>query len=67
MCKYCEGDSITRQDIMTDRYLNAVCIWDENELLIDDGESTSTKINYCPMCGRKLDIKEKKKESEIDE
>lgn len=54
-CPYCELDNEYRENLMHDVNDNCVCIWDD-KLFIDDGEieHNKVKINYCPMCGRKL-------------
>lgn len=56
MCKYCEGESLSRKNIGEDGHFNPVYIWGKNKLLIDNGESELIKINFCPMCGRDLSL-----------
>lgn len=48
MCKYCEGNVDEREDLMDGIYVDA------NGNLTNDIELDDVKINYCPMCGRKL-------------
>lgn len=59
-CRYCTGDVEIRENLLipTDRIEG----YEENDIYIDGGnhicdmyeEFESKKINYCPMCGRKL-------------
>ena len=59
-CKYCEGDVDDRNYIAKDLELLEDKIYlyiDGNGMLNvsnQDGFYDDTKINYCPMCGRKL-------------
>ena len=49
-CKYCNGEKLVIHGDYTDLVINT------RERLISawaDGEA-NLKINYCPMCGRKL-------------
>ncbi|MHB9289673.1 hypothetical protein [Latilactobacillus curvatus] len=50
-CKYCEGEEIIIHGFYTDLSI------DSKERLISAlGEGqVDLKINYCPVCGRKLD------------
>ena len=49
MCEYCEGEVDFRKNLMGEIYI------DGNNNLTDDIELEDVKINYCPMCGRKLE------------
>lgn len=54
-CKYCTGDINYRKPIMVNEFLDEIYINGNNNLVSDDCfELEDTKINYCPMCGRKL-------------
>ena len=70
MCKYCEGDNQNRKNL-GDTNFNPIYIWSKYEksyLLIDDGKTDLIDINYCPMCGRKLNItKQEEKWIECDD
>jgi hypothetical protein len=50
MCKYCEGKNIITIENYLAVYINYLS---EINILTTDGEFKK-KINYCPMCGRKL-------------
>ena len=60
MCKYCEGDLYNKKYLYEDKYGdNTAFINDENEIYVSIREEEyidemKFKINYCPMCGRKL-------------
>lgn len=49
MCEYCEGKVDFRKNLMGEIYIDG----DNN--LTDDLELEDVKINYYPMCGRKLE------------
>lgn len=58
-CRYCEGDVDDRNYLAEDLDLlekTSLYIDGDNLLDVSDicGLSESVKINYCPMCGRKL-------------
>ncbi|GGC98199.1 hypothetical protein [Enterococcus wangshanyuanii] len=56
MCQYCQGEYFNRPIYDTD-YIKAFIEDESNVLVIDDDFVTSSvEINYCPMCGRKLEI-----------
>lgn len=54
-CEYCEVDVDDRMALLT-----VECYYDSQEKIYIDGNGNLTdntsenKINYCPMCGRKL-------------
>lgn len=55
MCKYCEG--YEPEVIVSDPYNVLMLKADELYFLSQEGDDDyelSGKINYCPMCGRKL-------------
>ena len=60
MCEFCEDITTNNDEYMKKRYAGGDFICkDENGfgVLIDTGDSGCLgyiKINYCPMCGRKL-------------
>ena len=57
MCNYCGGENQIRSTLLHDSNNNPLCVWYEGgkeRLLLDDGETKLTTINFCPMCGRKL-------------
>ena len=60
MCEFCEDITTNNDEYMKKRYAGGDFICkDENGfgILIDTGDSGCLgyiKINYCPMCGRKL-------------
>ena len=52
-CKYCKSDKdvwikgeATNEIYLNNKNITAFCGWCESE--------TKVKINFCPMCGRKL-------------
>lgn len=52
-CKYCYGDVENRKDIMSDG-IDSIYITSNNCLKSMYNDYVMEKINYCPMCGRKL-------------
>ncbi|WP_088825681.1 MULTISPECIES: hypothetical protein [Listeria] len=59
-CKYCKGEfsdflmhSFTSDDNHLDNYFELDIIADE--LILRGDVRGRTKINYCPICGRKLE------------
>ena len=49
-CLYCEGNVDSRHDVL--KYFNVyIC---GNGYLTNDEENEQTKINFCPMCGKRL-------------
>ena len=60
MCEFCKDIATTDDEYMEKRYAGGDFIFkDENGVgvLIDTGDSGCLgyiKINYCPICGRKL-------------
>lgn len=70
MCEYCEGDEFLANNreynFPTDTY-NGFEVWLEDNKLsiyacldkakaVTASGSVEIEINYCPMCGRKLDV-----------
>lgn len=61
MCKFCKDIAMNDDEYMKKRYVGGDFICkDENGfgILIDTGDSGCLgyiKINYCPVCGRKLE------------
>lgn len=55
-CEYCMGDVDNRKALLVDNFLDEVYISGNNELVGNDGFNfqEDIKLNYCPMCGRKL-------------
>lgn len=55
-CNYCTGNVDSRKALLVTESLDEIYIDGENYLTGDDEFSLKedTKINYCPMCGRKL-------------
>lgn len=59
-CDYCEGSDIKRKHLMSDTDNNVVIInscgyLEESRTSINTiGIYIGVKINFCPMCGRKL-------------
>ena len=59
-CKYCMGDVEQRANLLIPT--SGIEGYEQNDIYIDEenyicdmyGEYGNTKINYCPMCGRKL-------------
>ena len=47
-CEYCELDVYFRKNLLDGIYI------DSENFLSNDYECEAVKINYCPMCGRKL-------------
>jgi hypothetical protein len=53
-CKYCQGDEedyVTSIDGYGHVYVHGDFLW-----LNWYGHEAKDKINFCPMCGRKLDV-----------
>lgn len=55
-CNYCTGNVDSRKPLLVTKSLDEIYIDGNNYLTGDDNFSLEedTKINYCPMCGRKL-------------
>lgn len=54
-CEYCYGDVENRKQLLTDSFGEEIYIAGYNTLVGGDNlELDEIKINYCPMCGRKL-------------
>ena len=49
-CKYCHGNADDRKFLLRETGIYI----DEDGRLSDDANCEDEKINYCPMCGRKL-------------
>ena len=49
-CKYCHGNADDRKFLLRETGIYI----DEDGKLSDDENCEDVKINYCPMCGRKL-------------
>ncbi|ACA57398.1 hypothetical protein FDC45_17875 [Clostridium botulinum] len=55
-CEYCYGDVDNRRALLTDSFNDDIYISGNNTLVgSDDLELDEIKINYCPICGRKLE------------
>lgn len=61
MCKYCSGEESFMNVIVENIFINEdvffIIIGNYIYLATEDGninKNTRWKINYCPMCGRKL-------------
>lgn len=58
-CEYCQGDKVIYDKGDWQDYIRLTVIDDSIYLSVGaDGQSAadeSIKINYCPMCGRKLE------------
>lgn len=60
MCKYCEGEYGTELLIRNEKSVGIYAPESQLELLKDAGDGRwqividSKKINYCPVCGRRL-------------
>ncbi len=60
MCKYCEGEYGTELFIRNEKSVGIYAPESQLELLKEAGDGIgqividSKKINYCPVCGRKL-------------
>lgn len=55
-CKYCSGDVDTRNYLISSGS-EGVYIDGNNNLTADDEfEFEELKINFCPVCGRKLEV-----------
>lgn len=55
-CKYCTGDVEDRKNILSDGF-DEIYITSTGYLKSMYNDYNMEKINYCPMCGRKLNIK----------
>ena len=56
MCKYCEGE-LDIEEIDKEHPLNIIYEYNKKYLYLDDYKKdyqASWEINYCPMCGIKL-------------
>lgn len=55
-CKICEGNEYGYQEPIYTMYgeFHIEIIQDEAHINDDYGHEDTIKINYCPMCGRKL-------------
>lgn len=57
-CEYCDPDVLGREDIESVRnamYAKVIPVQKMLYMHCDEcGEEDYVKINYCPMCGRKL-------------
>jgi len=67
MCKFCEEEEylFNNRELGHNGAYNGFEVWIEDDKLniyaclnaakvVDTSDSTDFKINYCPMCGRKL-------------
>lgn len=56
-CKYCEVKLENRNNLLESDYEFEVYIGGDNYLVHQDEEAQviEIKINYCPMCGKKLE------------
>lgn len=52
MCEYCETLVDNRKNLLECEYFEIYI--DGNGSVTDDESCVEAKINYCPMCGRKL-------------
>ena len=74
MCKYCEQKAVIEYDNYFDLYDNSIALTDgsggtlyigvnaENKIVLRASGKTFTDdfiINFCPICGRDLRVKEK--------
>jgi len=59
MCNYCQGEVCIRKNVLfaegAERNNIAADVYiDADSNLVLDGYAVKNKINFCPMCGRKL-------------
>lgn len=70
MCKYCEGEYGTELLIRNEKSVGIYAAESQLELLKEAGDGIgqividSKKINYCPVCGRKLEDQNDKNQNE---
>lgn len=53
-CKYCKPDGLFKKILLSDDLPIKVNIDSDYLLVTYNGIHEAIKINYCPMCGRKL-------------
>lgn len=53
-CKYCKSDGLFKKNLLSDDLPIKVNIDSDYLLVTYNGIHEAIKINYCPICGRKL-------------